>query len=277
MSALPGRALDGPFAYTVPLKSRPGFLSQMAGYIAQLGGITFPSIGRIWAGDKLDQEPQIIPLSTGNNEMGPFNSSTAYFRGLQRVIDDFMADSLGVDHDDGPEWRRYSRICNQAIKFFVYPELLRGPFPLWHRDFHFKNILVDDDYNITGVLDWTDARTAPWETFVLYGDILHDGAPDGVDKPITEFRADLVDALRKIEEDGQPERRGPLICEIISSGVVDLIDAWLKDGIPRSGEAASETALRVLRLLFGEETTFENYRAHSQQPSKQPAWRRRVD
>lgn len=163
--------LKGPFAFTVPPESRPNFVSQMANYIKQLGDITFPSIGRIWAGDGLDQTPQIISFVTDDEDKGPFNSSTAYFRGLQQGIDDYIAESHG-DDDDWPEWHRYSRICNEAFHFFVYPELRRGPFPLWHRDFRFKNVLVDDDFNITGVLDWTGARTAPWEMFVVYGDIL---------------------------------------------------------------------------------------------------------
>jgi Ser/Thr protein kinase RdoA (MazF antagonist) len=41
----------------------------------------------------------------------------------------------------------------------------RGPFPLSHPDFHCGNVLVDYDYNITGVIDWTNAHTVPAEVF----------------------------------------------------------------------------------------------------------------
>ena len=38
-----------------------------------------------------------------------------------------------------------------------------GPFPLFHMDFGPPNIVVDDAYNVLGVIDWDDARSVPWE------------------------------------------------------------------------------------------------------------------
>lgn len=38
-----------------------------------------------------------------------------------------------------------------------------GPFPLFHKDFGHNNIVVDDDYNILGVVDWEHACSVPWE------------------------------------------------------------------------------------------------------------------
>ena len=38
-----------------------------------------------------------------------------------------------------------------------------GPFPLFHPDFGHNNMIVDDDYNILGVVDWEYAYSAPWE------------------------------------------------------------------------------------------------------------------
>lgn len=39
----------------------------------------------------------------------------------------------------------------------------KGPFPLIHGDFGHNNIIVDDDYQIIGVIDWEEAFAAPWE------------------------------------------------------------------------------------------------------------------
>jgi Phosphotransferase enzyme family len=39
-----------------------------------------------------------------------------------------------------------------------------GPFPLCHGDFGHNNIVVDDQYQVLGVIDWEDAYTTPWET-----------------------------------------------------------------------------------------------------------------
>ena len=38
-----------------------------------------------------------------------------------------------------------------------------GPFPLVHDDSGHHNIVVDDDYNILGVIDWENASSMPWE------------------------------------------------------------------------------------------------------------------
>lgn len=39
-----------------------------------------------------------------------------------------------------------------------------GPFPLSHLDFGHNNIVVDDDYNVLGVIDWEHACSVPWES-----------------------------------------------------------------------------------------------------------------
>jgi len=38
-----------------------------------------------------------------------------------------------------------------------------GPFPLVHPDFGHNNIVVDDEYQILGVIDWEHACSMPWE------------------------------------------------------------------------------------------------------------------
>jgi hypothetical protein len=41
-------------------------------------------------------------------------------------------------------------------------------FLLCHPDFSNCNILYDDDYNITGVIDWTWTQTCPWQLFATF-------------------------------------------------------------------------------------------------------------
>lgn len=40
-----------------------------------------------------------------------------------------------------------------------------GPFPLCHGDSGHNNIIVDDDYNVFGVIDWEFAFVGPWRVF----------------------------------------------------------------------------------------------------------------
>ena len=40
----------------------------------------------------------------------------------------------------------------------------KGPFPLAHDDFLHSNIIVDEDnFDVTGIIDWEGACTVPWE------------------------------------------------------------------------------------------------------------------
>ena len=39
----------------------------------------------------------------------------------------------------------------------------QGPCPLFHVDLGHKNIVVDDNYNVIGVIDWEHAYSVPWE------------------------------------------------------------------------------------------------------------------
>jgi hypothetical protein len=57
-------------------------------------------------------------------------------------------------------------LYEKAIEYFVQPESDCGPFPLRHPDFNNCNILYDDDWNITGVIDWTATYASPWEGFL---------------------------------------------------------------------------------------------------------------
>lgn len=65
-----------------------------------------------------------------------------------------------------------------------------GPFPLVHNDFGHNNIVVDDEWNVVGVIDWEHAWSAPWEV---------------VDFPQTlRLMPALLDAAWCYDENGEP-------------------------------------------------------------------------
>jgi hypothetical protein len=47
-------------------------------------------------------------------------------------------------------------------------EKMASSYPMKYMEFHFSNILFDDDFNITGILNWTAAQTVPCESFTVY-------------------------------------------------------------------------------------------------------------
>jgi len=70
-----------------------------------------------------------------------------------------------------------------------------GPFPLCHGDFGHNNIIVDDGYNILGVIDWETAFAGPWEVF---GDF-----------PLTlSVVPPAIDAPWNYDEEGNPKSPG---------------------------------------------------------------------
>ena len=79
-------------------------------------------------------------------------------------------------------------------------ENMAGPYPLKHMDLQFNNILFDDDFNITGILDWTAAQTVPCESFAVYVEfIVSPNAPKEVSVRTSSFR-DMVQRAWKDRE-----------------------------------------------------------------------------
>ncbi len=64
--------------------------------------------------------------------------------------------------------------------------------------FHYYNILIDDDFNITGIMDWSDAQTVPTERFIINPEfITFPGLSAEENEPIIAFREKFAFAPRK--------------------------------------------------------------------------------
>jgi len=70
-------------------------------------------------------------------------------------------------HGEDENWGTAAWILEQALPFMVVEDYLQGRFPLYHLDLHYNNVLVDKDYNITGIIDKSDAQTVPLERFTI--------------------------------------------------------------------------------------------------------------
>jgi hypothetical protein len=141
------------------------YFYDLADVHVQLSGITYPLIGSFTIdafGDNLFG-PSI------EHAMGPFTSSTAYFRALADHFDHIA--SAGSSHSE------VDRLKKQFVAFMWRSAILtlvdthddHGPFPLRHGDLHVDNILVDSTGHIVGLLDWDCAATVPWEVFAVPG------------------------------------------------------------------------------------------------------------
>jgi aminoglycoside phosphotransferase (APT) family kinase protein len=69
---------------------------------------------------------------------------------------------------------------------------------LCHFDLHYGNLLFDDQYNLTGVIDWSQAATAPLERLAVSPEfITFPAIPDNENQVIVNFREATRDCLQE--------------------------------------------------------------------------------
>ncbi|GAB7328950.1 hypothetical protein MBLNU13_g00820t1 [Cladosporium sp. NU13] len=129
------------------------FWSQMASYHAQLTSITFDKIGSLHQdGDNFTIGPEI---ETGE---GPWDTSEQYYEALVRH-------RTKVANSDAPSEVRDSQTFSYPSKFMELMESAEdrntAPFGLANRDFGAHNVLVDNEFNIVGFIDFDGVMAAP--------------------------------------------------------------------------------------------------------------------
>jgi aminoglycoside phosphotransferase (APT) family kinase protein len=271
MSPLPGRHLDQPFAISVPPQHWAKVAAQLADVLHQISTkMTFERIGRIWCGKDGEEEPSIISFNAygasdgklGHFPIGPFSTSVDYFytlrqsenAAIQAAVQARLHEILGKDADI--DWLIACQIFEHALCSLVLQGKKAGPFPLKHPDFHFNNILLDDDFNITGILDWTGAQTVPCESFAIGVEFI---TPPTMSKeaPIRRFR-DLVKRAWEEKELGRHHSKSTWsMSDIIGSSRGDLIYFSYTFGALRRAVAYARI---VVPLLYGSGFTLESFR-----------------
>lgn len=139
---------------------------------------------------------------------GPFDTVTEYLMAWAETA--IFNDMEGADD----EIKASIMAFPQKLKALAanIPARDHGPFPLVHDDFGHNNIVVDDDYNILGVIDWEHAGSMPWESvfFPLTLSLLprpmmpewmyENGVPKNEEvRVIMDERKDYVNAVCRIE------------------------------------------------------------------------------
>jgi hypothetical protein len=135
-----------------------------------------------------------------------------------------------------------------------------GPFLIKHSDFYFNNILFDDDYNITGILDWTRAQTVPCKSFIAGMEfIVLPEMPKVASAPILEF-CDMVKRAWEERESEQENKNytGP-ISDMIGSSRGDLIYFSYTFGTLYQAVAYARI---IVPLLYSRDFSLETFRKH---------------
>lgn len=200
MDELSGEPLPSGLARATPERFRDKVASQLARIYFELSKLRFARIGRISpnTGEALG-DVELAPLQTGAEDGFPQPSQTSleYFY-MHRKLQNKAALSLNPNNED---WKTACWILDHAVPEIVVQDLLYGPFPLCHLDFHYGNILFDKNYNITGVLDWTGAQTVPWERFFASPELMIlPGLSEEQNRPIKEFVASIGKSLDEMQD-----------------------------------------------------------------------------
>lgn len=133
---------------------------------------------------------------------GPFETATDFFKAWARHAKFPMPiDMIRKSMKGGPVEQVLKSIQGFPSAIHAMAHRLsstdHGPFPLSHRDFFHSNIIVDQRYNILGVIDWEGACTLPWEL---------------VDFPLfLETVPVPMDAPWNYDENGQPLDKGTML------------------------------------------------------------------
>jgi len=156
-------------------KKRIKFLRSLAQAMTQIGSLEFNAIGALTFDDD-GNLTGIGPTCHWTDELGdeafkrPAAATTEeYFQArltakLKQLNDKVIKDI----RDDNKGWERRAHEANGLITVFCMlfrESAFRGrpgeTFTLHHNDLDLQNILCDDEGNVTGIIDWDNAMTAP--------------------------------------------------------------------------------------------------------------------
>jgi hypothetical protein len=140
------------------LNAQEHVLSQWTFAQAQLATLAYPLIGSITSIDELG-EPVIGKLSTaaadGVMPEGPFSTAVEYFTAIGKAA---LRRIVREEDSDSQDLVKSSRLgAFVFLDIIQKTDLFAGPdglFPLNHMDLGTQNIIVDDELNFLGIIDW---------------------------------------------------------------------------------------------------------------------------
>lgn len=196
MECMSGRTLPNGVASSVPYQHHAKVAKQLASVFTELQNLTFTRIGRLWCGENCDQPVEITTMAW-HASPGPLETSLEYFYNqTQSENQEILA-----MHPDDPDWLTACWVLKTALAHIIIEDRVRGPFPLCHLDLHFGNMLFDNDYNLTAIIDWRSAQAAPLEQLSVCPELAtFPGLSDEENRPIVELKQLVVESIKDMEE-----------------------------------------------------------------------------
>jgi serine/threonine protein kinase len=198
METLHGTVLNHRMALSIPDSHKKKFAAQLARYVYELSTLRFSKIGCLSYSES--DELEISPFQISGSWVEPLSTSLEYFYLFRKG----QTREIHTEHKGEAEWEAAAWFLEKSLTSMVTEEHVYGPFPLCHLDFHYNNMLVDEDFNISAVLDWSNIQTVPMERFAVSPEfIAPPAAPQEYKQAVFDFRDIFVDALASIEKESE--------------------------------------------------------------------------
>lgn len=224
------------------------FRQQMANIHVQLASLTFDRIGSLR--ESHDNPGDFFIGSEIETGEGPWDTAQQYYSAVARH-------RLQVaEHDAEPEVRECDSF-NLPHRFCELMPLLQSretrPYGLANRDFGAHNVLVDDDFNIIGLIDFDGVIAAPIELVAQLPLFT------GLERPIPGFVETGEFALKRIE---RTKHQVPQYIEFVSGAIAEAeATVGLADSSGLADAMVSDAASAVQGMnAYGQHQGFVNDR-----------------
>ncbi|KAJ5474662.1 hypothetical protein N7475_004228 [Penicillium sp. IBT 31633x] len=173
LEKLPGKSLR--WSLTTP-KQRQKVTSQLADIYIELKGFPFSMMGSF----SQQNSAHIGPIARASladfqdlhmRMLGPYTSSEEYFSAYIRLILDLITQQESYVNRPVDAFLIHRFLLENVPKVFSQNHLDDGMFYLKHADEKGDQILVDNEFNITGIIDWewaqTDSKSAAFNSPIM--------------------------------------------------------------------------------------------------------------
>ena len=150
-----------PYLYGT-LEQDARFRRQMAKIQAEVFSFKFPLIGSLYYSEESSDFFIGPDLNTG---LGPWKTSDEYYADLADWLQERAAGSGMVKVKESSSFL-LPELASDLLR--VHGEEKEGPFRLVNRDFGAHNILVDNDFNIVGIVDFDGVMAGSLEQAAQY-------------------------------------------------------------------------------------------------------------
>ena len=185
------------------------FRQQLAGIQVTLSSFTFDQIGSLYQ-DEHTSDFFIGPeVETGK---GPWMSSLDYYADLANHTLQVCVRSAALDVQTSCSFA-IPALFKHLISIYGHTNSMGGPFSLVNRDFGAHNVLVNDDFDIVGAIDFDGVMAAPIEIVAQYPVLT------GLEREPPEHVETRPAAIDRIRRTGPRLQEYKVMIEIAEAGI----------------------------------------------------------